>query len=92
MFPYGCKRSIGRRRVGYLHPNGGLCARPVQQLIAFEKTYFEAGERKEIVFKVTEPMLRFWNFEQEFVSEPGAFELSVGHADNLLLTKTFILK
>lgn len=66
-------------------------ARPVQQLIAFEKVYFEAGERKEITFTVTEPMLRFWNFEQKFVSEAGDFELSVGCADNLILTQTFTL-
>lgn len=76
----------------YMRDVVGSLARPVQQLIAFEKTYFEAGERKEITFKVTEPMLRFWNFEQKFVSEPGEFRLSVGCADNLLLTQTFVLK
>ncbi len=76
----------------YMHDVVGSVARPVQQLIAFEKVYFKAGECKEITFKVTEPMLRFWNFEQKFVSEPGDFELSVGCADHLLLTKTFTLK
>ncbi len=76
----------------YMRDVVGSVARPVQQLIAFEKMYFEAGERKEVTFKVTEPMLRFWNFEQKLVSEPGAFELSVGCADNLLLTKTFTLQ
>jgi len=76
----------------YMHDKVASLARPVQQLIAFEKVYFEAGERKEITFTVTEPMLRFWNFEQKFVSEPGKFELSTGCADNLIHTTVFTLK
>ena len=67
-------------------------ARPVQQLIAFEKASFKPFERKVIKFTVKEPMLRFWNNENQFVSEAGEFKLSVGYADNLLLTETFILK
>lgn len=67
-------------------------ARPVQQLIAFEKTELAAHERKTVCFTVTEPMLRFWNNEQKLVSEPGAFELSTGYADHLILTKRFHLK
>ena len=66
-------------------------ARPVQQLIAFEKTNFEANERKTIRFTITEQMLRFWNNENKFVSEPGEFKISTGYADHLVLTKTFYL-
>lgn len=65
--------------------------RPIQQLIAFEKVELAAGETKEVVFTVSEPMLRFWNNEQKFVSEPGKFRLSTGCADNLLHTKEFEL-
>lgn len=67
-------------------------ARPVQQLIAFEKVSFAANERKTVEFIVKEDMLRFWNNENKFVSEPGAFNLSTGYADHLILTKSFILK
>ncbi len=66
-------------------------ARPAQQLIAFEKVNFESNERKIIKFIITEPMLRFWNNENEFVSEPGEFKISTGYADHLLLTKSFYL-
>ncbi len=65
--------------------------RPIQQLIAFEKVELAAGETKEVVFTVSEPMLRFWNNEHKFVSEPGKFKLSTGCADNLLHTKEFEL-
>lgn len=65
--------------------------RPIQQLIAFNKVAFKPRERKTIKFIVNEPMLRFWNNENEFVSESGKFTLSVGCADNMIKTKEFYL-
>ena len=59
--------------------------------IAFEKISLEAGERCEVCFEITEPMLRFWNMENQFISEPGVFSLSVGYADHLRLTRDFRL-
>ncbi|MBQ9082501.1 MAG: glycoside hydrolase family 3 C-terminal domain-containing protein, partial [Clostridia bacterium] len=55
-------------------------ARPVQQLIAFEKVFLRAGERKTVTFEIGEPMLRFWNNRHCYVSEAGEFRLSVGCA------------
>lgn len=66
-------------------------ARPVQQLIAFEKVEFKANERKTVELVVKEPMLRFRNNENKFVSEAGMFEISTGYADNLKFTKKFEL-
>ena len=66
-------------------------ARPIQQLIAFEKVNFEANERKTIHFEISEQMLRFWNNENEFVSEAGEFRVSTGYADHLILTRNFYL-
>jgi beta-glucosidase len=54
-------------------------ARPVQQLIAFEKVFLRAGERKTVTFEVQEPMLRFWNNRQKQVSEAGEFRLFTGN-------------
>lgn len=76
----------------YMRDLVGSNARPVQQLIDFQKVEFAAHERKVISFTVTEEMLRFWNNEHKFVSEPGAFELSTSYADHLLHTKRFTLK
>lgn len=66
-------------------------ARPVQQLIAFEKITLAPKERKSVKLKVTEPMLRFWDAEQNFVSEKGEFTVSVGYADNMVHTESFVL-
>ena len=67
-------------------------ARPIQQMIAFEKVDFEPWETKTVTFEIREPMLRFWNNRQEFVSEPGLFQISTGYADHLVLTKELTLK
>lgn len=76
----------------YIHDKVASMVRPVQQLIDFKKVEFAPFERKTITFEITEPQLRFWNWDQEFISEPGEFELSTGHADHLLHTKVFVLK
>ena len=75
----------------YMRDLVGSNSRPVQQLIDFQKVTFAAHERKTLTFTVTEEMLRFWNNEHKFVSEPGTFELSTGYADHLLHTKSFEL-
>lgn len=65
--------------------------RPIQQLIAFEKAEFKPYEEKTISFTIKEEMLRFYNQENQYVSEKGKFELSSGYADNLINTITFEL-
>ena len=66
-------------------------ARPIQQLIAFSKEKFEAGERKTVEFEINEKMLRFPDNQNKFISEKGVFEISTGYADHLILTGKFSL-
>ncbi len=66
--------------------------RPVQSLIAFEKIHLAAGERKTVSFKISEPMLRFYDFACNYISEPGEFQISTGYADHLILTRKFVLR
>ena len=67
-------------------------ARPMQQLIAFKKLHFEAGERKVIEFTIDEPMLRFYGNDHKKISEAGEFHISTGYADHLLHTKSLWLE
>ena len=67
-------------------------SRPVQQMIAFEKVEIAAGETKVVEFTIDETMLRFWNNEHKFVSEPGLFKISTGYADHLIYTTDLILE
>ena len=75
----------------YLHDLVSSTVRPIQELIAFEKIELEAGEAKTVTFEITEPMLRLWNPENEFVSERGDFTISVGYADHFAFTEGFKL-
>ncbi len=76
----------------YMRDTVASVVRPVQTLIAFEKVYLQAGERKVVEFTVDESMLRFYNFECKCVSEPGEFILYTGHADNLIFPTSFWLE
>ena len=76
----------------YMRDLWASSVRPIQSLIGFEKVYFEPHERKTITFKVSEPMLRFYDFDCNFISEAGEFTLSTGYADHLIHTKSFTLK
>ncbi len=75
----------------YLRDLVSSTVRPVQELIAFEKILLQPGEKKDVQFKITEPMLRLWNFQQKFISEPGEFNLSVGYANHMYFTENFRL-
>ncbi len=66
--------------------------RPIQSLIGFEKVALAAGERKTVSFTITEPMLRFYDFACNYISEAGEFTVSTGYADHLLLTQKFTLQ
>lgn len=76
----------------YMRDLVASCSRPVQQLIAFKKIEFKARERKIIEFSLDEAMFKFWNNENQFVSEAGEFQISTGYADHLLYTTSLFLK
>ncbi|MCH7403168.1 beta-glucosidase BglX [Belliella kenyensis] len=52
--------------------------RPVKELKGFEKVFLKAGESKTVTFELTQEALKFYNFNTEFVFEPGEFEIMVG--------------
>lgn len=75
----------------YLRDLVSCTARPMQELVAFKKVFIPAGESVTVEFKVNEPMLRYYNFDCEFVSEKGEFQLMVGYANHFALKEKFRL-
>jgi len=75
----------------YIHDLYASAVRPIQQLVAFEKIALEAGEERVVTFEVKEEMLRFYDLSCKLISEPGDFDLFVGHADHPVLTERFRL-
>ena len=62
----------------YIQDKIGSVTRPVKELKGFEKIFLKAGESKQVSFKLTADMLKFYNYNLDFVCEPGDFEVMIG--------------
>jgi len=63
----------------YLRDVKASVLRPLKMLRGVEKIFLEPGESKEVVFEINEEMLKFYNIDMEYVSEPGLFHVFIGH-------------
>ncbi len=66
--------------------------RPVKELKGFEKVFIKAGETKEISFKINVEMLKFYNFDIDYVFEPGDFDVMIGPNSRDLKSARFTVK
>ena len=62
----------------YIHDLAASISRPVKELKAFERISLAKGESKEVTFTITPEMLKFYNYDIEYVLEPGVFDVMVG--------------
>lgn len=62
----------------YLADLFGSVVRPVKQLRGFRKVALQPGKSAEVTFEITEEMLRFYNIDMDFVSEPGDCRVYIG--------------
>jgi beta-glucosidase len=62
----------------YIRDLVGTVTRPVKELKGFEKVFIKKGETKTITFTITEEDLKFYNYDLDFVAEPGEFEVFIG--------------
>ena len=53
---------------------------PNKQLKRFERVYLNKGEKKTVHFTLTREDLSHWNQKNEYVLNPGSFELIVGNS------------
>lgn len=60
----------------------GSVVRPDRQLRGFQKITLKPGETREVTFEVSEEMLRFYNIDMEYTSEPGACKVFIGADSN----------
>jgi len=76
----------------YLRDLEGSVTRPVKELKGFEKVFLKAGESKTIQFKITPDMLKFYNYDLQYVYEPGDFEVMIGGNSEKVKSAKFMLK
>ena len=61
----------------YVQDKVGSVVRPVKELKRFERVTLAPGESRTVTFELPVPELAFWNFDMEYVVEPGDFRLWV---------------
>lgn len=62
----------------YIRDIVGSVTRPVKELKGFEKVFIKSGESKTVQFEIEPEMLKFYNYDLNFVNEPGEFEIMIG--------------
>ena len=62
----------------YLTDVKGSVVRPVKMLRGFKKVALKPGESRKVTFTITEDMLKFYDSNMVYTSEPGEFEVYIG--------------
>lgn len=76
----------------YIRDVVGSVTRPVKELKGFEKVFIKAGESKTVNFKITPQMLKFYDYDLNFVFEPGDFDVMIGGNSRDVKNARFTLK
>lgn len=76
----------------YIRDLFGSITRPVKELKGFKKVFLKKGENKKVSFKITEDLLKFYNYQNKYISEEGDFKLSISSNSNTRLSHIFTLK
>lgn len=75
----------------YIRDIVGSVTRPVKELKGFEKISLKAGESKTVSFKISPELLKFYNYDLDYVFEPGDFDVMIGGSSNDVKTARFTL-
>jgi beta-glucosidase len=75
----------------YVRDLVGSVTRPVRELKGFQKVEIKKGETKTVTFNITVEDLKFYDYNLDFVAEPGDFEVFVGTNSNADLNAAFKL-
>ncbi len=75
----------------YIRDIVGSITRPVKELKGFDKVFLKAGESQTVSFKINPDLLRFYNYDLDYVVEPGEFDLMIGGDSKTVKTAKFTL-
>ena len=76
----------------YIRDLVGSVTRPVKELKGFEKIFLKAGESRKVSFSITPELLKFYNYDLQFVCEPGDFDIMIGGNSRDVKKARFLLK
>ena len=72
----------------YIRDLVGTVSRPVKELKGFQKVFLKKGESETISFDITTEDLMFYNYDLDYVWEPGEFEIMIGGSSEDVQKKT----
>ncbi len=61
----------------YIIDSLATISRPVKELKGFQRVEIPAGKTVTVSFEITEPMLRYYNIDMEYVSDAGRFGVKI---------------
>lgn len=75
----------------YIRDIAASIIRPLKELKGFQKVYIKAGQSVDIDFEITSDLLKFYNYDLNYVCEPGDFEVLIGCNCEQLKSANFAL-
>jgi beta-glucosidase len=76
----------------YIRDVVGSTTRPVKELKGFQKVFLKAGESGTVTFSITTQDLKFYNYDLQYICEPGEFVVMVGGNSRDTREKKFELR
>lgn len=62
----------------YIRDVAASIIRPLKELKGFQKVFIKAGQSVKVDFPITSSLLKFYNYDLDYVCEPGDFEALIG--------------
>lgn len=62
----------------YIRDVVGSITRPVKELKGFKRIRLKKGETRRVTFEITPDLLRFYDYDLNYVCEPGEFRVMIG--------------
>ena len=73
----------------YIRDLVGSTTRPVKELKGFERIYLQPGQTRTVTFKIAPEMLKFYDYDLQYVIEPGDFQVMIGSNSRDVKTAAF---
>lgn len=73
----------------YIRDLVGSTTRPVKELKGFERIYLQPGQTRTVTFKIAPEMLKFYDYDLQYVIEPGDFQVMIGSNSQDVKTAAF---
>ena len=75
----------------YIRDVVGSISRPVKELKGFQRIHLKAGEAQIVTFEITPDLLKFYDYNLDYVIEPGDFDIMIGPNSRDVKKKTITI-